>query len=260
MEIKIQTRERAEAGTNPESSAPGQFSGPLDLLLQLIEQQEMDITQIALANVTEQFLSHVRLMEATTDATQLADYLAIAAKLLVIKSKHILPTLEMDREDEEPAMDLEAQLLLYKRFKEAAKLLRRLDNRRRQSFAREANPISLMAERTAFYPDPSINPDVLRENIARVLESLKEIIREPEGIIREVISIQEKIASLQERIASSAQSMLSEMLAEAKSKTEVIVTFLALLELTKQRIVVVTQDTLFSDITISMRTPEISQE
>src|SRR5579864_3115787 len=93
-----------------------QFEGPLDLLLSLIEQQQLDITQIALAQVTEQFLQYIRQLELV-DPTVLADYLSIAAKLLVIKSKAILPTLEVEPEEEDAGIDLEAKLLLYKQFK-----------------------------------------------------------------------------------------------------------------------------------------------
>lgn len=260
MEIKIQTKQNSQISPETEFHSQ-QFSGPLDLLLQLIEEQQMDITQIALASVTEQFLEHVQHLENMVDATQLADYLSIAAKLLVLKSKQILPTLEIEHDDEEPAYDLEAQLLRYKQFKEAAKVLKKFDNRRRQSFTREAG--DNLVQRVSFYPDPTVKPERLHESILLVVQALKEIIRQPEGTVREVISIQEKIADLQERISRQVHMKLSEMIAEAKDKTEVIVTFLALLELTKQRIVIVEQDVLFSDITIrysSEETREIKPE
>jgi segregation and condensation protein A len=112
-----------------------QFEGPLDLLLSLIEARQLDITQIALAEVTEQFLQYLKHLEKI-DPTTLADYLSIAAKLLVIKSKAILPTLEVEAEDDDAGFDLESRLLLYKQFKEAAKYLKKLDNKRKQSFLR----------------------------------------------------------------------------------------------------------------------------
>lgn len=232
--------------TIPQDEQHGLFSGPLDLLLQLIEQQEMDITQISLAAVTEQFLEHVRKIEKL-DTNQLADYLSIAAKLLVLKSKQLLPTLEIERDEEEPAFDLESQLLLYKQFKEAAKYLKKLDANRQQSLNREP----AFEEKINFYPDPAVTADLLHANILKVLKELEEIIKEPEGTVREIVSLQERIATLQERIRGQAQSKLSELLAGAKDRTEVIVTFLALLELTKQRIIVVEQDELFADITIN---------
>src|SRR6185369_17520601 len=109
-----------------------QFEGPLDLLLSLIEQRQLDITQIALAEVTEQFLQYIKQL-TSIDPTTLADYLSIAAKLLVIKSKAILPTLEIEEEEEDAGQDLESRLLLYKQFKEAAKYLKKLDSLRQQS-------------------------------------------------------------------------------------------------------------------------------
>lgn len=222
-----------------------QFNGPLDLLLQLIEQQQMDITQIALATVTEQFLQHVKTIQ-TINPTQLADYLSVAAKLLVIKSKAILPTLELDKEDEEIAIDLEAKLLLYKKFKEAAKLLKTYDNRRRQSFTRDTT----FAEKINFYPDPDVSADTLHQSILGILKQLEEINNLPKATVKEAISIQEKIASLQTLLSEKIQTKLSDLLSTAKDKTEVIVTFLALLELIKQRILTVEQEQIFSEIII----------
>src|SRR3989338_70113 len=114
-----------------------QFEGPLDLLLQLIEEQRMDISTVALAGVTEQFLAYIKNLQEK-NPINLADFLIIAAKLLVIKSKSLLPNLELGIEEEETAFDLTAQLLQYKKFKEAAKYLRNLDARRKQSWPRES--------------------------------------------------------------------------------------------------------------------------
>lgn len=222
-----------------------QFNGPLDLLLQLIEQQKMDITQIALAGVTEQFLAHIKTLEHV-DPTALADYLSVAAKLLVIKSKAILPTLELDKEEEDIALDLEARLLLYKQFKEAAKYLKVLDNRRKQSFMR----FVAFEEKISFFPDPDVDTKTLYQSIRTVLESLKEINNLPEATVKEAISIQEKIDSLQRLLSSQIETKLSELIATAKDKTEIIVTFLALLELIKQRILTVDQEQIFSEIMI----------
>src|SRR3989344_3216553 len=127
------------------------FEGPLDLLLSLIEERKLDVTTIALADVTEQFLQYIKQLEIS-DPTTLADYLAIAAKLLVIKSKAILPSLEIEPEEEEAGGDLESKLILYKQFKEAAKFLKRLDNRRRQSWTKLVS----FSEKVSFFPDPEI--------------------------------------------------------------------------------------------------------
>jgi segregation and condensation protein A len=231
-----------------------QFNGPLDLLLQLIEQQQMDITQISIAAVTEQFLQHIKTLEKI-DPTSLADYLSVAAKLLVIKSKAILPTLQLDKEEEEIAIDLETKLLLYKKFKEAAKYFKTLDGNRKQSFTREVS----FEEKTTFYPDPEVTTDKLRNSILNTLNALEEINNLPKATVREAISIQDKIASLQNLLTEKIQTKMSDLIATAKDKTEVIVTFLALLELIKQRILIVDQEQIFSEIIIKKNDQPITE-
>ncbi len=222
-----------------------QFEGPLDLLLQLIEDQQLDISTMALANVTEQFLAFVKNIQQK-NPLNLADFLVIAAKLLVIKSKALLPNLELGIEEEETAFDLTQQLLIYKKFKEAAKFLKKLDARRHQAWSREAD----FADLVTFLPDPNVTVETLTQSLRTVAVELKEIVRLPEQVMQEVVSISEKIAHIQQLIAVTVETSLSSLIKEAKSKTEVIVTFLALLELTKQRVVVLEQTDLFQDITI----------
>ena len=222
-----------------------QFEGPLDLLLQLIEEQQMDITIVSLGKVTEQFLEYVRNLQEK-NPINLADFLIIAAKLLVIKSKALLPNLELGVEEEETAFDLTEQLLVYKKFKEAAKFLKRFDLKRKQSWTREVD----FNDRITFLPDPGVTPQVLAESLGKLATELKEIVKLPEKVMEEVVSISEKIGHIQQLIAGRVQTSLSELLKEAKSKTEVIVTFLALLELTKQRIVSLDQEQHFADIVI----------
>ncbi len=230
-----------------------QFEGPLDLLLSLIEQRQLNITEIALAEVTEQFLQHIKQLEKI-DPTVLADYLAIAAKLLVIKSKAILPTLEIEEEEEDAGFDLESRLLLYKQFKEAAKYLKHLDNKRKQSFTRSLQ----FEQRMNFYPDPNVSPETLHNSILRVLNALKELDALPKAQIKEAISIQEKINQLRNFLESQVETKLSDLLKSAKNKSEVIITFLALLELIKQKILTVNQEAMFADIAIKKYHPDTS--
>jgi segregation and condensation protein A len=231
-----------------------QFEGPLDLLLNLIEQRQLDITQIALAEVTEQFLQYIKQLDHI-DPTVLADYLAIAAKLLVIKSKAILPTLEIEPEEEDAAIDLEAKLLLYKQFKEVAKYLKKLDNRRKQGFSRSLT----FEEKISFFPDPNITTQELHSAILTVLSGLKELDNLPKAKVKEAISIQEKINHLQSHLSQQVETKLSDLLKSAKNKSEVIITFLALLELIKQKIFVAEQETLFADVVIKKKLEETSE-
>lgn len=230
-----------------------QFEGPLDLLLSLIEQKQLDITQIALAEVTEQFIQHIRILEHL-DPSALADYLSIAAKLLVIKSKAILPSLEVETIEEESEIDLTQKLLLYKQFKEAARYFKNLDNRRRQSFTRNL----IFEERINFFPDSAVTKEVLFAAISKTVKNLKELDNLPKARIKEAISIQEKIDQLQITLSGQIESKLSDLLKTAKNKSEMIITFLALLELIKQKIFTVEQETLFTDITIKrMQKPAV---
>lgn len=223
-----------------------QFEGPLDLLLSLIEEQKLDITQIALAQVTEQFLGYVKQLEQI-DPTALADYLSIAAKLLVIKSKAILPSLEVESiEENEQEEDLTQKLVLYKQFKEAAKYFKKLDAAQQQSFTRTLT----FSERINFWPDPAVSNDTLHTNILKVLQGLRELDSLPKAKVKEAISIQEKIDQLQLVLSRQIETKMSDLLSTAKNKSEVIITFLALLELIKQRIFTVEQEALFTDVTI----------
>lgn len=229
-----------------------QFEGPLDLLLSLIEQRQLDITTIALAEVTEQFLQYIKQL-SSIDPTVLADFLSIAAKLLVIKSKAILPTLELEDEEEDAGFDLEGKLLLYKQFKEVAKYLKHLDNKRKQSFTRSIS----FEQKISFYPDPNISTQVLHQNILIVLNGLKELDALPKAKLKEAVSIQEKIDHLRITLGNKIETKLSDLLKTAKNKGEIIITFLALLELIKQRIFVADQDALFTEVVIKKYDPNV---
>src|SRR3954471_20609254 len=155
-----------------------QFEGPLALLLDLIEQQQLDVSTMALARVTEQFLNYVKNLQEK-NPINLADFLVIAAKLLVIKSKSLLPNLELGIEEEEAAFDLTAQLLQYKKYKEAAKFLRKLDGMRHQSWTREVD----LSERVTFLPDPDATLPVLTASLRALAMELKDIIKLPEKVM-----------------------------------------------------------------------------
>ena len=222
-----------------------QFEGPLALLLQLIEEQQLDVSTVSLAKVTEQFLIYVKNLQEK-NPINLADFLVIAAKLLVIKSKTLLPNLELGEEEEEAAFDLTTQLLLYKKYKEAARYLKKLDLKRHQSWTRDVD----FYERITFLPDPDVSIESLTNSLRNLASELKDIVRLPQQVMQEVVSISEKIVHIQSLIADKLETSLSSLLKETKSKTEVIVTFLALLELTKQRIVSLEQNAHFQDIII----------
>ena len=219
-----------------------QFEGPLDLLLQLIEQKQLDISQVSLSTVTEQYMSMLRQVQEI-NPEELADFLVVAAKLLLIKSRLLIPTLQTEEEE----TDLEQQLKIYREFYEASKLLHKMILKRRFLFSRERPAIAI---EPVFNPPATLTRDRLRELFMDVLQQIEPVVALPKQLAFRTVSIQEKIESLRQHIYTQATINFRSLLSTSKDKTEVIVTFLALLELVKQRIVAVVQKNTFSDIEI----------
>lgn len=220
------------------------FEGPLDLLLQLIEQEELDITQVALAHVTDQYIKHLQNTEDIA-TEELADFLVVAAKLLLIKSRQLLPQLAEETGDD--GVDLEFQLKMYREFYEASKVLQKMLNRKKFLFPRQKMIIKIDK---IFNPPTTLNGDVMRQLFLGVLQELSVWVSLPQEQIARTASIRERIDSIQELISTRAQIHFSELLKSSHNKVEVIVTFLALLELVKQRAVAVVQDGIFDEIVV----------
>lgn len=216
------------------------FEGPLDLLLQLIEQEELTISEVSLAKVTEQYLEHIT--HAPVPPDELADFLLIASKLLLIKSKTLLPDLNVP--DEGPS--LADQLRMYREYVEASKEILVMIKRKRFAFPRELPP-----RQKGFFPPKTMTAAKLELAFDTILQSLAPLIALPRAALSRAVSIKEKIAAIQDLLRRELQSHFSHLVANAKNKTEVIVSFLALLELVKQRLVDVKQGELFTDIAIS---------
>ncbi|MDD2806953.1 MAG: segregation/condensation protein A [Patescibacteria group bacterium] len=222
------------------------FEGPLDLLLQLIEDQKLEITKVSLSVITEQYIKILNQSEpGQLRAEELADFLVIAARLLLIKSKALLPFLQWGDEDE--GEELTQQLKIYKEYLEASKVITGLINKKKFAFARQK---MLVDNEIEFAPPPKLKASDLAVSFAQIIRALDPFVNLPLEVIRKTISIQEKIASIRAKIYSNATTNFSEILKEAKDRTEVIVSFLALLELIKQRAVFVNQSNTFDDIII----------
>lgn len=218
------------------------FEGPLDLLLQLIEQEELSITDVSLAKVTEDYLAATR--RAVVDPEELADFLVVAAKLILIKSRVLLPTLELE---EEGGPSLEDQLKLYREFIEASKAVEKMIRKKRFMFAREKPLIERVPE---FSPPLKLKAKHLKTAFLDVLRALEPLLTLPKAAIERVVSIQEKISHIRSMILDRVAVKFDEIIKGAKSKTEAVVSFLALLELVKQRAVEAKQEALFHEITV----------
>jgi segregation and condensation protein A len=221
------------------------FQGPLDLLLQLIEQEELDISEVSLAQVTDQYILYLEKAEEM-NPDEVADFLVIAAKLLLIKSRLLLPNLNLGGEEE--ALELERQLKLYQAFVAAGKSIDKLWRAGHIAWIRP-KPLILKLEAPP-PPPPSLTVEVVGEAFKRVLRILEPIVRLPEVTLKRAISISEKITALKALILKKAHLNWQTFVSEAKDKTEVIVSFLALLELVKQRQIIADQSALFQDISI----------
>jgi len=224
-----------------------QFEGPLDLLLQLIEEQKLEITKVSLAEVTEQYIQTLnQAAKEQIKPEELADFLVVAARLLLLKSRALLPFLEWGDEEDE-GEDLTKQLKIYKEYLAASKAVQGLIAKKRFSFSRA----KLLTEgEIGFAPPPKLVKDKLREVFADIISALDPFLNLPTEVVKKTINIQEKIAQIRERIFQQATTHFSDILKEAKDKTEIIVSFLAILELIKQKTIVVKQDKIFDDIEI----------
>ena len=220
------------------------FEGPLDLLLQLIEQQELDISQVALAEVTEQYLQALENAEEFP-VEELADFLVVAAKLLLIKSRILLPQLAVEGAEE--AADLEKQLKIFKEYLEASKNIAKIIHKRKFTFGR-GKPAIVIEKK--FSPPEKLTTTILKELFLGVLKEIELVVSLPKAVVEKTVSISEKIETIRALILDKALVSFKAIIQDSKSKTDVIVSFLALLELVKQRSILVKQSKLWQDIEI----------
>lgn len=231
-----------------------QFEGPLDLLLELVEQQKLEISQVSLAQVTEQFLGYLQHAEKL-HLEELADFLVVAAKLLLIKSRILIPSLAQEDGDE---IDLEQQLKIYREYYEAAKKMHARILERRYSFSRNVS-LKLLPTERSFRPPVHVTSDDLGRFFKAVLKRLEPFITIPEEVIIKTVNIREKIETIKQRILAEASINFQSLLSSTTSRTDIIVTFLALLELVKLRAIAVVQDDMFSPIQVQRRAETIEE-
>lgn len=219
-----------------------EFSGPLDLLLSLVDEQKLNISELSLSQVTEQYLNYLDKVEEAKPE-ELADFLVIATRLLLLKSKKLLPQFSPE-EDEGPS--LEEQLRLYKMFVEASHKL----NKKWLSTLRAVFRIEPLHRPEGFVPPINVSQDSLRLVIENLLKRLQPPKPLPKTYIDKAVSLKEKIDQIRKLLSQSKQVNFSQVLSNAQNRTEVIVGFLALLELVKQKTVALNQNDNFGEINI----------
>lgn len=218
------------------------FEGPFDLLLHLIKKEELNIYDISIAKITKEYLGYLSLMEAL-DLEIASEFLVIAAMLLSIKSRMLLPRHQSGEdavEEEDPRLELTKKLIEYKKYKEAAGKLEQ-----RFSFYQRiyTHPYELETQET----------DLVECDLFELLKALQNVLKEKEGkmeISIENVSLEEKMEELQKLLAVEEKILFFNLFKETKNKMEVVITFLALLELIRLKKIYVRQHKLFSEIWI----------
>lgn len=227
------------------------FEGPLDLLLHLIERRELDITEVSLAKVTDQYLEYLSLLEELS-AEVLISFLVVAAKLLLIKSRALLPQppFPAEEEEEDVSHELVQQLIEYKKFKAAAQELRTREEKGLRAYVRLAPAPKL--ERRLDLEGVSLND--LLEALQRALQ-IQAASPVSEMVAPFAISIADKMAEIEDLVTKKGHVSFQRVLTASDSRLEIIVAFLALLELIKQHKVTVRQERLFGEILILATIP-----
>ncbi len=224
------------------------FEGPLDLLLYLIRQEELDIYDIPIARITQQYLEYIEIMKAL-DIDLAGEYLVMAATLLKIKSKLLLPHhQEIEGEIEDPRKDLVLQLLEYKKFKEAASRLEDREEVQRLMFPRPKGAIEKQEQADAEPPVPEVGLLELLTAFRQVVERIDKV--RLYEIVGEDITIEERIDFILKQIKENEQMKFSDLFANEQRKLVMVVTFFALLELMRLGRIKITQEKLFGEIII----------
>ncbi|MCX6798141.1 MAG: segregation/condensation protein A [Candidatus Falkowbacteria bacterium] len=226
------------------------FSGPLGLLLQLIEQEEMDITEINLAKIADEYVAHLKQV-AEIDPEEMADFLVIAAKLLFIKSKALLPYLA-SADDEQEIDDLKNQLRMYQEFIKASAKILAIIEQRKFLYVPDFSKTKKRFNLPSFLPPQKIKADDLKLELQKIIRRLKMVEDKiPTASLEVKISLDEIMMAIRRALSTKLKFSFNRLISQAKNKTEVIVSFLAILELAKQRELIFEQTELFSEIHLS---------
>ncbi|KGR74097.1 segregation/condensation protein A [Ureibacillus sinduriensis] len=236
------------------------FTGPLDLLLHLIHRLEIDIYDIPMAELTSQYIDHIHAMKEL-ELNEASEYLVMAATLLAIKSRMLLPIHEGEMEEAEfevdgpdPREELVTKLIEYKKYKEAAVELKELEENRAQVYTRPPSDLS------GFVPDEQLALFDLNVNVYDMLSAFQKLLRRKQlkkplstRVARQEISVKEQmIAVIDSLKLNGGKSNFSDLF-PYEDKSTIIVTFLSILELMKRHVVFVEQKNNFEDLTVTLQ-------
>jgi len=229
------------------------FEGPLELLLYLVRKNEIEISEIPIATVCHQYLEYLDLMNAL-NLDFAGEFLVLAATLAYIKSRTLLPATEEEEMEEELHFDLAQHLLEYKRYKEAANTLTRQTILEKDEFIRSYV--------TEDFTPPETDESDIEVNLFELLDALKGVLKRVEDkkgifeVTKEKITVTEKVVEILGKLKQQKSISFASLFDELTTREEVIATFLALLELLRQRMVRALQSTPFGPIRIVRRVDE----
>ncbi len=226
------------------SISTGGFQGPLEVLLNMIEERKMSISDISLADVTDAYLSYVEKLPSLP-LGETAQFILVASTLLLIKSRALLPSLQLSEDERESVQELERRLARLRLIRQAAKLLKK-----------EWGRAPLMLARRSPAQDPVFTPsDATLPKIMAMAQRLVSILPKPEHMVQAavapILKLEEVIVQVRDRLTRALRAKFSE-LTKSRDRSEVIVYFLAMLELVRAGSASASQEKLFEDITIEI--------
>lgn len=219
-----------------------QFSGPFDLLLRLIEEEKLDISRVSLGKVTDQYLDYLRQVK-DFQTVELSDFIFIAAKLIYLKSNLLLPPL---LSQEEEALTLENQLKLYREYVAATKIIKDLYQKKNIAWVRK----KFFFNQPVFVAPRNISPVKIFEFFQFIVKNLEKQMMIVKKLKRKIISLAEKIQEIYQTVSQKKRINFSSFLTPRKTKIEIIISFLAVLELVKRSLIEIQQNKLFGEIII----------
>jgi|SRR3989338_4006019 len=225
------------------SVALEKFAGPLDTLLGLVEEEKLSINEISLSQIADQYILYLKSLEEMPKE-ELAAFLVIASTLILIKSRSLLPDLKITEEEEMDIKDLTKRLKMYKFFKELSLRLREMNKQGKHLFGREA----YIGMNSVFFPPRGIGAQNLAQILKEILTAIPQADSLPEDSIKKIVSLEEKMDELKGRLEKMISFNFSDFGGEKRDKIEIIVGFLALLELVRQGFAIFEQKGVFANI------------
>jgi len=230
------------------------YEGPLEVLLELIEKRKLLINDISLSAVTDEYIARVNALPHLP-VGETAEFVSLAATLLLIKSRSLLPSLELSDDESRDIKELEYRLAVYQLLKDASGGLSRMDD----VYLYEGTPREL---EPLYIPDPTATPSSLRAAAQTLIDGFPTTLTLPKVEVKKIISLEEMIDNMAARISKAFKMSFREF-AGKKERGEIIVGFLALLELVKQGIIKAQQEEHYGDITLeshAVSTPSYGNE